>query len=90
MSPTSFTLATSSGAGSTDWYPRSNQSGLDSPDSPDLLLGLSRNPTKSPRARLTSLVSLTSQTFDFKDLPKAYEALERAGHIGKIVVRVNP
>jgi hypothetical protein len=34
--------------------------------------------------------SLTPQTFDFKDLPKAYEALERAGHIGKIVVRVNP
>ncbi|RSH88862.1 hypothetical protein EHS25_003090 [Saitozyma podzolica] len=31
-----------------------------------------------------------AHTFDFKDLPKAYEALERAGHIGKIVVRVNP
>ncbi|WVQ80046.1 hypothetical protein IAT38_002147 [Cryptococcus sp. DSM 104549] len=29
-----------------------------------------------------------SKTFDFKDLPQAYEAMEASGHIGKIVVRL--
>ncbi|RXK42417.1 hypothetical protein M231_00407 [Tremella mesenterica] len=32
---------------------------------------------------------VVSEVYDFADLPKAYEAMEKASHIGKVVVRVS-